>query len=231
MTATNTASDWRSGHLAFVFGEDTDIRTDAAVQFGNTVTSALLHGGGTSSSPLTCDVADKNFIGYWLKNSASSGTARGEYLRLYLTGGAGGEALRVFTTNSAAAPVDTVNGAHISLSHSGSGNVSGQASAARLTYHVPNANLGGTNAVVNLDAWADGASSAVTGNMAFIRCVLAGNGTGLAAVEDTAAFARFDGGSIAGGNMIQAKSSAAVTHVLRIYVGNVPYYIMLSNAV
>ena len=38
-------------------------------------------------------------------------------------------------------------------------------------------------------------------------------------------------GSIAGGNMIQAKNAAAVSHVLRIVVNGVDYYIMLSNAI
>ena len=47
------------------------------VDFGNVNSGALLHGGGTSTYPLTNSVADKNFLSYYTKCTATSGTARG----------------------------------------------------------------------------------------------------------------------------------------------------------
>src|SRR5512147_241355 len=106
------------------------------VDFGNVVGAALLHGGGTSTYPLTTSTADKNFMGYWVKSAATSGTSRGLYVREYLTAGAGGEAIRGYTTVSSNTPADTVNGAHISLDFGASaGNVTGEGQAVRATLH------------------------------------------------------------------------------------------------
>lgn len=198
--------------------------------YGETTHAAIFFGAGTSASPIASAVASTNFFGYWVKNTASTGTARGEYIRLYLSGGAGGEAIRAYLTNSAAAPTDTINGAHISLSHSGSGNVTGLATAVRATYHVPSANLTGTNAAVQAELYADGASSNITGNGAFFRTVIDGNATGVAAIDDTADLMRIDGGTIAAGNIVAAKNAAnAVTHTARIRINGTLYYIMLSD--
>lgn len=205
-------------------------RASLGLSYGQPTTAAILMGAGTSSNPIPDTVADQNFFGYWLTESASSGTTRGEYIRLYLTGGAGGEAIRAFLTNSAAAPVDTINGAHISLSYSGSGNVTGLANALRATHHIRNGNQTGTNSAVMAELYADGSSSNVTGNAALLRLVLDGDATGVAALDDTADLVSIVGNSIGAGNIVAVKSAAAVSHTARIRINGTLYYLMLSNA-
>jgi len=209
-----TTARWEGGRLVLDYGNS----------------AGLIIGGGSALVPVASSTVNGHFIEWRFSNTAATGTARGEYLRLYLTGGAGGEALRAFTTNSAAAPVDTINGAHISLNFSGAGNVTGQAAASRLTYHVPGANLGGTNAVAQLDAWADGAASAVTGNMSFIRATLGGNATGLSAIEDAAYLLSISGGTNASGNMVGAVGNeptwTSKTHLIRVNLNGTLAYLV-----
>lgn len=98
---------------------------------------ALLHGAGTSSAPETTALAGKNFMGYWVKSTASSGDARGMYCRLYLAGTGAGEAGRFYTTGQAAnvATGGSAHGIHASfdLGTTATHNVSGQAFAGRFT--------------------------------------------------------------------------------------------------
>lgn len=148
---------------------------------------------GTSASPIDCSTtADMNANQIYVTSSAATGTFRGLYLRAYMTGGAGGEALRVFTTVSNAAPADTVNGAHISLSFGASaGNVIGQSAAIHGTYHLGNRTMTGTNSALLLDLYSDGSSSVCT-HFAYIRVTNLGNSTAVAALLTTAYFAEFD---------------------------------------
>lgn len=225
----NTTAEWRDGVLCFFNGADSAIGTSGMLRFGVAANTALLLGGGTAASPLTADGASPTFLSFYADNGAASGTARGLRFNLYLTGGAGGEAARFFTINSAAAPADTVNGAHISVQHTGSGNVTGLATAARMTYHVPSANTTGTNAAIQAELYADGANSTFTGNGAFFRAVLDGNATGVGKLDDTADLLRLDGVSIGAGNMVAVKTAAAVSHTIRVRIGGTIYYLMASD--
>lgn len=105
--------------------------------FGGTVrTAALLHGSGTSSAPTSTATANKNFMGYWVKSTATSGDARALYVRLYFGGAGSGEAVRAYATADAAnvATGGTVNGIHASLSMNASASISGQGFAGRFTF-------------------------------------------------------------------------------------------------
>lgn len=188
---------WRSS--------DPDKNMLNAISLGLYQHDGLILGSGKSTSYKSTLVADKNFLSFYLGSAAVSGTSRGMYLRLYLTGGAGGEAARIFTTVSHNAPVDTVNGAHISLNFgSSAGNVTGLGTAVRATVHVPNRSLGGTGAALQAELYSDGSSSTIGGKWACVRLVNGGNATGIAAIDDTAyalSFSGFTGGS---GNMIGA---------------------------
>lgn len=133
---------------------------NGVTQFGNETggdTVALLHGSGLSTDPTTTATANKNFLGYWLESTATSGDCRGQYLRLYIAGAGGsGEAFRAYTTvsNVTAATGGTVNGAHISLSVTGaSGKISGAANALRATldFDTTPTTIGGTCAVARFD--------------------------------------------------------------------------------
>lgn len=120
-------------------------------------TAALISGMGTSASPVTTASANKNFLGYWVESTATSGDARGEYVRLYISGAGGaGEAGRFYTTvnNVTAAVGGTVNGAHVSLNVTGaSGKISGSANALRATldFAATPTTVGGTVNVARFD--------------------------------------------------------------------------------
>lgn len=222
---------WTSGRLQLYSGDYTAI-DGLGVDFGNVDSGALLHGGGTGTYPLTNSVAAKNFLSYYVKSTATSGDARGLYMRLYIAGAAGaGEALRAFTTVSDVAAA-SAHGAHISLSFGSTGSITGAGVAARQTLQIPNgAMTAGTYTASQAEIWSDGSSSDPTGvtELALFRAVLSGNATGIGKVDDKAALFAIDGGGIGAGNIVAAKSSAAVTHTARITINGVVYYLMLSN--
>lgn len=197
-------SRWVSGRQQYYDGDYTAIG-GRGIDYGNVNSGALLHGGGTSSSHITYSTGNKNFLSYYVENSSATGTNRGLYMRLYLSGGSGGEAGRFYTTVSNDAPTDTVNGAHISLNFGASaGNITGLGTAARCTFEVPNRSVTGTTAGVMSEFSAGGTSSANGGTMSFLRAVLSGNATGAAAVEDTVNLIEVAGGTNASGNVVGA---------------------------
>jgi len=192
---------------------------------------AVLMGLGTSSSQPETSTTDTNWMSFYLKSTGASGTSRGMYLRLYLSGGAGGEALRAFTTVSNAAPADTVNGAHISLNFgSSAGNVTGEAQAVRATFHLGNRTMTGTNAAINAEIYSDGSSSAPGSNMAFLRMVNAGNATGVAAVDTSGFFFAVDGLTANTGKMFVVTAPGTLAASLRCKVGSTTYYLPLYSA-
>ena len=211
---------------------------DARIDLSNaTVAAANTDGGvikaGTSTSPVTEDTANMKFMSFYFDDGATSGDARAIYNRLYITGaGGGGESLRTFTTVNNVAGA-TAHGAHISLSFGASGSVTGQGIAGRNTIHVPDGALtGGTYAAAQAEIWSDGSSSDISGatEYSFIRIVNGGDSTGIGNVDDNAFLMTLSGGSIASGNMMAAKTAAAVSHTIRFKGadGNT-YYLMVSD--
>jgi hypothetical protein len=197
---------------------------------GSDTPNALVFGAGTAALPVLNPAltANKNFISYYAKDMAASGTSRLAYLREYLSGGAGGEALRTFTTVENNTPADTVNGAHLSLNFGASvGNVAGEGQAVRATLHVPARTLGGTVAGVKGELFADGTTSNVS-NGAMFRGVLAGNATGVGVLDDYAAFLALDGVTIAGGNMVVASGDVAASHTIRIKINGVAARLLVA---
>jgi len=115
-----------------------------------------------------------------------------------------------------------------------SGSLSGLGAACDSTLHIPDRALtGGTYTAFSADIYSDGASStpAAVTELSFLRFANSGDATGAAAVDDKAFLFSLDGGSIASGNLICAKSAAAVSHVARVNIYGTPYYVMLSNAI
>lgn len=125
LTSANAATTW-TGVNSFVGA------TSGAA------TAALVIGGGTSTTPMATSTANKNFLAWYGKSTATTGDSRLTYQKMLFSGaGVSGEALRAWgvVDNVAAAVGGTVNGAHISLSVTGaSGSISGQGFAARLTF-------------------------------------------------------------------------------------------------
>ncbi len=207
------------------------------LQFGDDVdTVGVLGGGGTNASPLSTSEAGKNFVDLRTKTTdASGGDSRGLYWRHYLSGAGGsGETIRAFTTVGAAGAV-SAHGVHASVSFGASGTLAGEAAAVRGTFQVPNKQLGGTIAAVYSELWADGADSDVSGPASFLRCVLAGTAAGVTTLNGKAALLSLEGvtvGAAGDGKVVDAISEdKAVTHLAKILINNVPYYVMLRNAV
>jgi hypothetical protein len=189
-------------------------------------------GSGTSSDPYVDDTAGTKIMSFYTDCGATSGDSRGLYLRHYITGAAGGgEAARLFTTVSNVAGA-TAHGAHISLSFGTTGSITGLGVAGRNTLHVPNGALtGGTYAALQAEIYSDGSSSDISGatDYAFIRIANDGDATGVANVDDNANLILISGGSIASGNMVAEKTSAAVSHTIRCKVGSTTLYLMASD--
>jgi hypothetical protein len=197
---------------------------------------ALAFGDGTATAPVSKSTANKNFIGFWFKSTASTGTSRGMYLRTYLSSGAGGECARLFTTVENNAPVDTVNGAHVSLSFGSTvGNVTGEGQAVRGTLHLPDRSLGGTCAAIKAELWCDGASSAVGGTLSFLRATAGGTQGGIDKIDDSGNLLHIDGLTAGAAHLFRtgltaSTVNAACTAALRIKVGATTYYIPLATA-
>lgn len=185
---------------------------------------ALLEGGGTSSSPVTNAVANKNFLGYWVKSSASSGDARGLYMRLYLSSTGSGEAGRFYTTAQAAnvATGGTANGLHASISLDASASISGQAFAARLTFDAAadTRTLNGNCAPVLIESNI-AAGNTVPATMAHIRVA----DTGAVPIKKL-----FRLPTVASAGLLAAHTTDAMTHSIRCVddAGTV-FYIMATT--
>jgi hypothetical protein len=189
---------------------------------GTTITASTGFVSGTSGVPIA-KTSSGNFSSFYGTTSAASGDVRLNYSRLVFTSTGSGETLRAFTqvTGAGAATTGTVNGAHISLSVNGSGTVSGAGNAIRATIGGSSTNPGGTLAAIQLDS--DFATGGTWTNTTFLRCTNSGTG-----VVDS--FALIPAPNT--GLMFRAKSSASVTHVIKIMADDgTPYYIMVSNAV
>lgn len=207
-------------------------------------TAALLHGAGTSTSGDRIQdggTANKNFLGYWVETTATSGDTRGMYIRLYFSGaGVSGEALRAYGTvnNVTAATGGTVNGAHISLNVTGaSGAISGAGNALRATLDLAASTTpGGTIAVIQADS-NFGASATVPATAAFFHLDNVGTAPTTNGIPllfnilnpDTSTFFVNAG---TGANSAGVASGGVAAKVLKCSVGGTAYYLPLfsSNA-
>lgn len=213
------------------------------VKYGRSVggkNTSVFAGVGTSADPYidpaTNTTANLNFEGIWVKDNATSGTTRGTYRRLYLSGGAGGECIRAFTTVESNTPADTVNGSHISLNFGATvGNVTGLGTGIRSTLHIPNRALTGTTAAMQAELFADGASSDLGGITSFVRMVADGNATGVGKIDASGFLFDIDGLTAGASNLFRtgltaATINAATTAALKIQVGAATYYIPIATA-
>lgn len=193
--------------------------------------NALLAGIGTSTVQPESAEANKNWLSFFVKSTATSGTSRGMYLRLYLPSNAGGEALRAFTTVSSNTPADTVNGAHISLSFGASaGNVTGESQALRSTFHLGNRTMTGANAAIKAELWADGSSSDINGTTSFLRFSAGGNATGVAKIDTSGYFFAIDGLTASSGKLFRVAAPSTLAASLRVLIGATAYYLPLYSA-
>jgi len=178
---------------------------------------------GTSSKPVTCDVANTKFVQIYADSGATSGDNRGIYNRLYLTSTGGGESLRSYTDISGI--VGTAHGAHISIGFgesTTSGSVTGLGVAGRFTLGLANLAYPGTGtlAVIQSEVYSFGSSSDPASNrIAMFRVENGGDATGMADVDDDAVLFNFSGWTAGTGNMVSTDASPAtcpnISHSVR----------------
>lgn len=228
-SSTSQVGVYSAGQKRFEIGS-TALTTEGAN------TAALLHGVGTTTTPAKTSTANKNFLGYWVESSATSGDARGIYTRLYISGAAGaGEAGRFYTTVSDVA-ADTVRGAHISLDFASTGSVTGLGAALEATLHINNSgSAAGTMYGVKSAINSDGATSDPAGatTLAYFAAVNQGNATGAADVDTDAVLFDVTGHATGTGTLFQTVTTAytlgEITNSLKIKVGGTIYHILLST--
>jgi len=196
------------------------------LEFGRTTQRAL------TSAP------DVNFAEFRLQTTATSGTCRGIYNRLYMSGaGADGESLRSYTDVVGVA-LTTAHGAHITLGFSGStpGSVTGLGVAVRAQLGIPDHAMAadGTYTACQPEIYSSGSSSAVSAvtELSFIRCSNAGNSTGVGRVDDKAYLIVLDGGAISSGNIVEASNTEAnYAYSIRCKLAGTVMYLMAASAV
>lgn len=218
---------WRMTKNAgrFKFLENNGVSTTTAVQFGATESAALLIGAGTATTPYETATASKNFLGFWLKSTATSGDSRGLYLRHYFSGaGVSGDTARIVATANAAgvAAGGTMTGIHATAGVATGGTISGQATALRATFQADTGTTpGGTLSALICESYvASGVS--LPASHAFIRFVDTG----------TVTFTRlFEVPTVASAGLLAVHTTQTMTHSLRIRsAAGTLYYIMVTDA-
>jgi hypothetical protein len=205
----------------------------AAKYGGAAAANAIIMGGGTSADPMTTSTADKVFMEFRTESTATSGDSRCLYIRHAINGaGLSGEAIRAFSKVTAAAA--TVRGAHISLDFGTGGSVSGFGAGVDAQVLYPNATLAGTHTCLNVEMYASGASTDVSGLNSFIRFVFNGNATGIANFDDDAVLFSIVGATAGAGHIFDSTintAGAQIDHTLKINIGGTTYYIpVMDNA-
>lgn len=187
--------------------------------------AALMLGIGSSSSYESTASADKNFVDFRTKTTASSGDCRGLYVRTQFGGAGSGEALRAYgdvTFAGAAAVGGTVNGAHISLAVAAGSTISGQGSACRLTldYAAATRTTDQNVSALLLDSNI-GTGNTVGGNVAFVRVTNSG-------AVSIGKLLRLP--TVASGGILAAHTTDAFSHSIRCVddAGTV-FYIMCTT--
>jgi hypothetical protein len=192
-------------------------------------TVALLHGLGTSTTPVQTTSGGVNFIGYWVQSSAQSGDVRGIYIRLFATGaGASMDAARLFGTVSDVA-AQTARGAHISLSFAASGTVTGLGVALETTLHLnTGGTAAGTMASLKIAIQSETSSDPAGSTLAYIQ--IANQGSATDDVDDDAFLFDITGVASGSAKMWYDNSSNAADEFLKVKTPSGTRYLILSDS-
>lgn len=193
-------------------------------------TTALLHGLGTSGTPVGTTSGSVNFMGYWMTTSSTSGDVRGLYTRLFFTGAGGtGEAQRIFATVTDVA-ASTVRGAHISLSFATSGTVTGLGVALECTLHLNSGGTaGGTMAPLKVAINSDAAGSDPAGStLSFIQVV--NQGSAKDDVDDDAFLFDISGFTSGSAKMWYDNTSNAADEFIKIKTPSGTRYLIVADS-
>jgi len=155
----------------------------AGVDFGQINSTALLHGGGSSTYPLTTSTADSKFLSYYTRSTATSGDMRLGYFRLELDGTIAstgyGDCIRAWAKVGGTG-YSYATGLHATCSIDASATVTGSSSGARITYGAASATRTLSGAVSAVHLCSDvGENNTMPTNNAWIRCTIdAASGVG-----------------------------------------------------
>lgn len=219
-----TASNGK--RLQFFDGQSTAIGA-AGVDFGEVNSTALLHGGGSSTYPLTTSTADSAFLKYYTRTTATSGDARLGYFRLELDGTIAstgyGDALRSWAKVGGTG-YSYATGLHSTVSIDAGATVTGSCSGLRATFSAASATRTLDGAVSALHLCSDvGASNTMPTLNAFIRCTTDGSVAfdHLLVLPSTAS----------NSTIFATHTTQAMSHSIRILdSAGTPYYIMCASA-
>lgn len=186
----------------------------------------LINGGGSSASPLTTSVADKNFMSYWTQSTATSGDSRGLYWRHYLGGTIAatgyGDGIRAFTTVTGTG-YSYASGLHATMQINADATVTGSGSGLRATLAAAE----DTRTLVGALSAAHICSDIATGNtLPTVHGFLRFTDDGAVRISNLAVIP-----VPANGTIFAAHVTQGMTHSIRIIAENgTPYYIMCASA-
>ena len=167
---------------------------------------------GSTTAPITTDIASAKFMGFYVSNSATSGTSVGHYMRLYVTGTAGSGVAGRFYVDLTGVAGATAHGIQATCGTGESttaGSCSGLGTGVYANIYVANATLArGTYAAVNAEIYTAGSSSSLaTTTTSLVRLV--NNGAGAADVDTYANIFEVVGFTSGAGAAYYDKGSAA----------------------
>lgn len=220
-----------NGHSAYFYSDVATrsmkwVSSSGVLQFGSVATTALRLGGGTSASPLTTSVADKNFLQFYTQCTATSGDSRAMYIRHYAAGTIAStgyaDAVRAFMTVTGTG-YSFASGLHATMQINAAATVTGSAAGLRATLAAAadTRTLGGKLCALDL------CSDIATGNTmptvhGFMRCV----DEGAVRLSNFAIIPAASNGTI-----FATHTTQAMSHSIKIVDENgTPYYIMCASA-
>ena len=193
---------------------------------------------GSATTPIAISIASNKFMGFYISDSATSGTAVGHYMRLYVKGTGGGGCAGRFYCDLAGVAGNGGSGiqATCGLGESTSaGSVSGLGTGVYANVYFPNATVsGGTYAAVNAELYSGGGSTVITATRSsYIRFSNAGGAT---TAIDTTSYLFDLVGFTSGASSIYYEKGSAATGTLQgaLKVGTpagdrfIPLYASLS---
>jgi hypothetical protein len=193
------------------------------------ITTGVLGGGGTNSNPLITTASGKNFLDFRTKCTDATGQdSRGLYWRHYAAGvNSSSDCFRPYLIVTASG-ANAARGIHSSVAFTGTGNCSGEVSAAKGTLEIPPA-MGGTAAAVCANLYLTGTGSTVAGNCAGLRFALDGDSSALAIANTNSSVGviSLDGVTITDSGLVHT-STNGVTHGMRILINGAPYELLMK---
>ena len=199
----------------------------AGIDCSSVNSTALLHGAGTSTYPVTTSTADSRFLSYYGKTSATSGDARCAYFNLALAGTIAatgyGDAVRARAQVSGTG-YSYATGLHATCEIAAGGTATGSSSGLRATYAAvtDTRTLGGAISAIHLSTDV-GANNTMPTNNAFIRCTKDGS-------VDFDNFLQLPAIAV-NGSIFAAHTTQTMTHSIRIIdSAGTEYYAMCCDA-